>query len=57
MPKRPTKITVKEGQHVTTGDVLGTVGSTGFAMGYHLHFEVRVNGERKDPESFNLLPY
>ena len=52
-----TKITVKEGQHVTTGDVLGTVGSTGFAMGYHLHFEVRVNGERKDPESFNLLPY
>ncbi len=52
-----TKITVKEGQHVTTGDVIGTVGSTGFAMGYHLHFEVRVNGERKDPESFNLLPY
>mgnify|MGYP001026755313 FL=1 len=52
-----TKITVKEGQHVTTGDVIGTVGSTGYAMGYHLHFEVRVNGERKDPESFNLLPY
>ena len=51
------EITVKEGQHVTTGDVIGTVGSTGYAMGYHLHFEVRVNGERKDPESFNLLPY
>lgn len=50
-----TKITVKEGQHVTTGDVIGTVGSTGYSTGYHLHFEVRVNGERKDPEKFNLI--
>lgn len=49
------KITVKEGQHVTTGDVIGTVGSTGYSTGAHLHFEVRVNGERKDPEKFNLI--
>lgn len=49
------RITVKEGQHVTTGDVIGTVGSTGYSTGYHLHFEVRVNGERKDPQKFNLI--
>ncbi len=51
------KITVKENQHVTTGDVIGTVGSTGDSTGYHLHFEIRVNGERKDPQSFDLKPY
>ncbi len=49
------KIIVKEGQRVTTGDVLGYVGTTGYSTGYHLHFEVRVDGERKDPEKFNLI--
>ena len=49
------KITVKKGDKVTTGDVLGYVGSTGNSTGYHLHFEVRVDGERLDPESFNLI--
>lgn len=51
------KIIVKEGQRVSTGDVLGYVGSTGYAMGFHLHFEVRVDGERRDPESFDLKKY
>ena len=50
-------IIVKEGQTVKTGDVLGYVGQTGWAMGYHLHFEVRVNGDRRDPESFDLKQY
>ncbi len=49
------KIIVKEGQHVTTGDVLGYVGSTGWSTGWHLHFEVRVDGERKNPEKYNLI--
>lgn len=49
------KIIVKEGQHVTTGDVIGYIGSTGYSTGWHLHFEVRVDGERKDPEKFNLI--
>lgn len=50
-----TEITVSEGDYVTTGDVIGYVGSTGYSTGAHLHFEVRVDGERKDPESFNLI--
>ncbi len=36
------EVLVKEGQQVTTGDELGTVGFTGIAIGPHLHFEVRV---------------
>ncbi len=49
-----TSIAVKEGQHVATGQTIGAIGSTGDSSGYHLHFEVRVNGERKDPQSFDL---
>ena len=35
-------ILVTAGQHVNAGDSLGRVGSTGVAIGAHLHFEVRV---------------
>ncbi len=49
------EIVVKKGQKVTTGDLLGYVGTTGNSTGYHLHFEIRVDGDRLDPESFNLI--
>lgn len=45
-------LAVTAGQNVTQGDVIGYVGSTGWATGPHLHFELRVNGSTVDPLSY-----
>lgn len=37
------------GQRVTQGEVIGYVGMTGLASGPHLHYELRVNGQQRDP--------
>ena len=45
-------ISVSNGQTVTQGQQIGTVGSTGLATGPHLHYEVWFSGSRIDPEQF-----
>ena len=43
---------VSEGELVQQGQTIGAVGTTGNVKGAHLHFEVRINGQRTDPEAY-----
>ncbi len=45
-------ILVSPGQSVTTGTVVGRVGTTGRSTGPHLHYETRINEEPMDPTRF-----
>ncbi len=40
---------IKSGKRVRQGQVIGYVGSTGRSTGYHLHYEVWVNGKAVNP--------
>lgn len=46
------RILVRPGQRVRTGDVIGLVGSTGRSTGSHLHYEVRVANLAVNPLPF-----
>jgi murein DD-endopeptidase MepM/ murein hydrolase activator NlpD len=45
-------INVAVGDHVTQGNQVGAMGSTGRSTGSHLHYEVRINGNAVNPMPF-----
>jgi len=49
-------ISVKEGDIVEAGTLLGLSGSTGLSTGPHLHWEIRVGTENTDPDAFTARP-
>lgn len=40
---------LEQGSRLLQGDVIGTVGMTGWSTGPHLHFEFHIDGEHVDP--------
>lgn len=47
-----TTFAVAAGQSVSQGDIIGYTGCTGYCLGPHLHFEVRINGAVTDPMGY-----
>ena len=45
---------VRTGTKVSQGDIVAYVGMTGLATGPHLHYEYRVNGVHKNPQTVEL---
>ena len=45
---------IKPGKRVNQGQIIGYVGSTGYATGPHLHYEFLVNGVHQNPRTVSL---
>lgn len=48
------RINVSPGQRVERGAIVGLVGNSGRSTGYHLHYEVQVNGQATNPLAYIL---
>ena len=46
------KILVKTGDKINKGDVIGIQGSTGKSTADHLHYEIKIKNQRKNPITF-----
>ena len=46
------RVTVAAGQHVTKGEPIALIGSTGESTGPHLHYQVMYQGQAIDPLPF-----
>ncbi|TVR70921.1 MAG: M23 family metallopeptidase [Spirochaetaceae bacterium] len=49
------QVFVREGQRVSQGERIGTLGSSGFSSGPHLHFEVIIGNDVLDPAPFLMI--
>ena len=48
------KASVKKGQHVDRGEVIGYMGNSGRSTGHHLHYEIEKNGKNVNPFQFMM---